>query len=407
MQPERDILLGKLSREARILLHLFRLDSNPHIREALESSLTGPIDWRRLLELADRHRLYPALCEAVVRFAKALVPQPVLAEMQEGRRRRFLLNRYMETHLVELSKAFREAEVPLVAFKGPVLDRILYGEHNQRQYGDLDILVSEDRVADAAAILKSMGYSTEIDVPEPLRFSVLRHGGEMLFCRPGSVAIEVDLHWRLFSIDFTNVDSLLGFWGRLQRVSLGGEELQTLGKKDLLVYLCHHNSKHLFENLGSVYEIAEMLQLESELDWKASTPVARSEGVDRALLLGPYLASLLLDAPVPATMLKIAKGDPVLGRLAERVVANIDCTAMPKHSRSSFIRDLWPAPRARLRRLAAQIFIPQVSDWRSLPLRPSLSFLYYIFRPARLLMREVLALARRISTQRAHPPIAA
>ena len=87
--------------------------------------------------------------------------------------------------------------------------------------------------------------------------------------------------------------------GESVSIDLNGTEVKTLSAADLLFSLCVHGSRHLWERLGWICDIAELLARHT-FDWPTLLKRAAQADSDRMFLLGLYLAERLLEAPLPA-----------------------------------------------------------------------------------------------------------
>ncbi len=86
-----------------------------------------------------------------------------------------------------------------------------------------------------------------------------------------------------------------------KRSSVRGTEMKTLSADDLLFSLCVHGSRHLWERLGWICDIAELIT-RHEINWPALLQRAAATDSERMFLLGLHLAHKLLDAPLPSSV---------------------------------------------------------------------------------------------------------
>jgi hypothetical protein len=63
----------------------------------------------------------------------------------------------------EVVSALRAREIPVVLFKGPVIERWLYTDGTRRDYGDIDLLVPPDRFGSAQELLSELGFRMAAD----------------------------------------------------------------------------------------------------------------------------------------------------------------------------------------------------------------------------------------------------
>ena len=67
--------------------------------------------------------------------------------------------------------------------------------------------------------------------------------------------------------------------------------------EDLLLVLCLHGSKHCWERLAWICDVAELIGANPELDWNEIMRRSAALNIEKAVMLGLDLASELVDAP--------------------------------------------------------------------------------------------------------------
>src|SRR5207249_3213245 len=111
--------------------------------------------------------------------------------------------------------------------------------------------------------------------------------------------VSIDVHWRLVPTYFASAFDEPDGWESLRTVTLAGRRVHTLAPEPLLLFLCPHGAKHMFERLGWICDVARFLIVTPDLDWPAILAPARRTRALRQLLLGIRLAADLLSAPLP------------------------------------------------------------------------------------------------------------
>ena len=92
-------------------------------------------------------------------------------------------------------------------------------------------------------------------------------------------------------------------------VSFLGRDVLSMSAEDLLMVLCVHGSKHCWERLTWVCDVAEMVRANPELGWEGILDRSGALHISRAVLLGLDLAKSLLDAPLPELVLSAIRND--------------------------------------------------------------------------------------------------
>jgi hypothetical protein len=165
--------------------------------------------------------------------------------------------------------------------------------------------------------------------------------------------------------------------------------MKTLSANDLLFSLCVHGSRHLWERLGWICDIAELI-VRHEINWPALLQRAAAADSERMFLLGLHLAHKLLDAPLPVVVQQRCAADARLELLANNVVIHLfnGPTHVPATSTEIFKYNIGVRKSLAARaRYFVHMLRPTDSDFGSRPLPGGLSFAYYLIRPFRLLFR--------------------
>jgi hypothetical protein len=109
-------------------------------------------------------------------------------------------------------------------------------------------------------------------------------------------------------------------WGNTTQAALGGGTVATLGPEALLITLRVHGAAHLWERLGWICDLAEVVRASSGgVYWELLLERAEALNVKRMLLLGALLAGEFLGAGFRARVLDEARLDRAANRLAGEV----------------------------------------------------------------------------------------
>lgn len=227
-----------------------------------------------LLDAVRRHRV----AEIIGAHAEALgVPSSVAAQVADLRAagRRALMVQILETERVH--KLFVEAGLGCLVIKGPALAVQSAGDPTARGAGDVDLLVSPDRVEEAHRLLSSHGWAlrsgTEINPGTWAWKHVLGSFNAFTYDGPGST---IDLHWRL---DPT-LDALPTFaevWERREVVDLGGILVPTLGRGDVFAHACLHTAKDSWRWMRSLVDVHRLAADPQTWERIAREPLRRLE----------------------------------------------------------------------------------------------------------------------------------
>src|SRR5207249_3282572 len=137
--------------EAEFLVAALRRFLNP------EAALPDPkpIDWATLLRLAAAHAVTPMLYAAL---REQSIPQAVQEDLRCGLEESVRRSLVQSGELARVAGLFEECGIPMVALKGPMLSRYLYGDLGARTSGDIDVLVKREDVLRSRDVLITNGY---------------------------------------------------------------------------------------------------------------------------------------------------------------------------------------------------------------------------------------------------------
>jgi hypothetical protein len=244
------------------------------------------IDWQRFVMLANRHRVGPLAVRSLM-WSGIELPGAIAQEFGQVRAAALFAEMRIADELIRLQRMLRSEGIDPILLKGPGLSLRAFGELGLRTYRDLDLLVGEDEVARAAALLFSAGYElleprAEI-IPETPDWR--KDHKDALFRQPETGFI-VELHWRLFDNRSLMPDRALP-----APVTLGLPPLETMLVLPLeaeLPYLCIHGALHGWSRLRWLADVNALIQSASEqflLGCIVATPaVAQSLILCRQLL---------------------------------------------------------------------------------------------------------------------------
>jgi hypothetical protein len=368
------------------------------------------INWNRLLQVAERHRVMPLLYANLKRVDMGDVPPEVMSvlrgDVQSNAGRTLQLAGELRRLLIE----FERAQIPVIAFKGIALAAMVYGDLSLRDAGDLDLLVHRDDVVRAADLLVRLGHRTGYPTASPREAEYLtsltgERREEYLFAHSEHhlvyppTQLNVDLHWALSLREFAVELDLAGMWRRARPVQVAGREVLTFSPEDLLIVLCLNGAKDAWGRIDRICDVAQVLRRFEMLDWPRVFEQVRSCGTARMLHVGLLLASDLLSAPMAPLARERAAADVRAVRLASdirrRLLDSGTGASLSAAGRVAFdllMRERW---RERAGYCLGHLR-PGVGDWAAVPLPQRLSFLHYLIRPFRLAGRYGLQTFRSV-----------
>lgn len=378
-ETELELLLASARRNAQ------GRDKGTH-NESLDS-----VDWEFLLNAGRQHGVDSMLYHHLVHLGTEAVPSDVVDTLQTQSEQLLAFNLHRFRALLQLVDAFRSEGISVLPIKGPLLALQYYGNLGFRRFVDLDLLVPRADVTRAASILQTHGFGAfPARTPAAEQRALDAQLGLEYFRESDGVWVE--LHAALLNKTFPLSLPPEELWQRAESRRFGATTVPMLSTEDLLIYLCAHGTKHHWASLKWICDVAAVCQSE-EVEWEVLLERARRLDGDRMLFVGLLLAGRLLEAPVPSWMLEYTMRDRTTQRLVKHVETNWLFTdrgrdRTPRWSQLRFFmrsRRRWSHRFPLLVHYVGLALSPTKNDVAFLPLPSSLSGLYYLVRPIRLL----------------------
>jgi hypothetical protein len=377
--------------EDKLLLLCAREKVDAKTSEGIKVIAGSPdkLDWNYVYQLARRHSVLP-LVYSQLSAAAENIPPDQLARFKKNYQENAARNLWLTAELCRILQSFEAAGIEAVPYKGPALAVYAYGNPALRRFVDLDILVRKTDTPRAIELLTTKGFVCGAPWTNAQASLLLRTQHNLSLSRDEGRLI-VELHWELASSLFASSLQAEDVWGRLQTMRLNNAAVKCLSSEDLLLSLCVHGSKHHWERLAWICDIAELVKRRTDMNWNLVFERAAAEGNERMLVLGLYLAGSLLNAPLPEQVKVKLETEKIVAYLAADVSRRLFAIdgQPPLTIRQSFrfnwhLRSGW---RSRLR-YCRHVLQPSDADVKSFSLPTRLSFAYYLIRPFGLLRRD-------------------
>ncbi len=376
--------------EDELLLCCARTSAAHHVVARLRELAAQKVDWEYLFLLARRHAVVPLLYFQLDQHASDLVPHEHLQKLKQHFLDNVARNTVLTDELCRLIGLFADSGIDAIPYKGPVLSLFAYGNLGLRRFVDLDVIVNKADVLKAREILLAEGYTPARSLSLTQQELLLQTQHNMQFSRDNRRLI-LELHWEVAPHLFASSVRAEKLWQNLTSIEINGTRVKTFAADDLLFSLCVHGSRHLWERLSWVCDVAELIKRHT-LNWSKLLERAATADSERMFLLGLHLAHELLDAPLPDELKQRCHADEQLKALAANVVEHLfnGTTHVPATSREIFKYNIRVRKTLAARaRYLAYAFRPTDSDLsrRALPRR--MSFVYYLMRPFRLIRTKI------------------
>lgn len=280
--------------------------------------LLPDVNWSYLIELADLHGMTALAYWHLKQLDTDLIPTDVCSKFSESFLANSQRNLQMTGILFEILKNLRDAKVTAVPFKGPLLALQAYDNISLRQFGDLDILVRPDSVPLAKGCLESLGFASEIRLSDKQLYNFISSQHELVLYRE-SDEMTVELHWHLKPRYFyfpLETDDVLN---RTVTVQLQGRPVPSLGKEDLLLYLCAHGTKHLWERLEWLAGVSAIAETFDRSNWELFLERTKELSAERIVCLSLRLCHKLFEANYPEFVQTEVLSDGSIDKIVERI----------------------------------------------------------------------------------------
>ena len=376
--------------EHSLLLCCARTVVKPDVVMRLRELATTDVDWEYLFLLARRHAVVPLLYLQLHQHASDLVPKEQLHKLKQHYLENSARNTVLTAELCRLIGLFADSGIEAIPYKGPVLSLFAYGDLGLRRFVDLDVIVKKADVLKAREILLAEGYTPAKSLSLSQQELLLRTQHNMQFSRDNRQLI-IELHWEVAPHLFASSVSAEELWQHLITIAINGTPLKALSADDLLFSLCVHGSRHLWERLSWICDVAELIRRHS-FNWATLLERATTADSERMFLLGLHLAYKLLEAPLPEEIERRCESDEQLKALAANVIEYLfnGTTHVPATSREIFNYNIRVRKTLGARaRYMVHMFRPTDSDLSRRSLPSGMNFVYYLTRPFRLLRTKI------------------
>lgn len=380
--------MEKDDRKAALDFLLFSCQSSPNLGEAIP--LLERVQNRQILiQSAFRHGTLPLLYRTLKNLQEhSLLPlnDPSTETFLRDLNYHYLSiarqNMLMSAELIHFIQLFKMHKIDVLAFKGPTLSQLAYGDITLRHYGDLDILVHKKDFRKIATLMRERGYSSRYPIETFIGDKVMFEMNNDCPFYDRERGLSIEIHWDFFRKLALSTE-VFSPWENTETVTINGRNIQTLSRETHLLYHSLHGAKHIWERLIWIVDIDRLIRNTSDLDWERIITMAKKTGAEKMFFSGLALAHRYLHTPLPTS---------ILHRCGE-----FKFEAFITHVESELIRSD-PASEESLAKLFHVIalrdnfyygtktffeflFRPGINERRSIILPDSLFGLYWIIRP--------------------------
>ncbi len=299
-------------------------------------------------------------------------------------------NMLMTAELFRIMKLLQENGIEALAFKGPALAQMAYGDITLRQYVDLDVLVKKEDIYTIDSLLKNRGYQRVLKLTPSQESIWINFAHDMGLYHPDN-GVHFEMHWSLMDEDYPMQMELADIWKNPDDVTINQQTINTFSNEDLLLYLCIHGSKHLWERIEWVKDI-DLLIKSQKINWDKTLNKVGGSGFETMFFLGLYLVGSLFQRRFPTEITEHMDSNKKLKNLADIIIK--DWQEQRSESITSTLNKtrtmlkLFPGMKEQLIYLHKTILKPSFNEYWFVDLPKSLHWVYYFIRPYLLLKKH-------------------
>ena len=342
------------------------------------------------IDLAHQHGILPLVYKTIKQLSSSSsLNTEILTELKAHYQTIAQRNMLMSAELIRIMKLLEDNGIEALAFKGPALSQLVYGDITLRQYVDLDVLVKKEDIYKIDTLLKGREYQRVIKLTSIQEKIWIKFKHDLGLYHPRS-GVHFEMHWSLLDEDYPIQMDQNTLWENPQTVMINQHKIKTFPTEDLLLYLCIHGSTHLWERIEWIKDI-DLLIRTQEIDWGKITEKAESSNVETILYLGITLTHNLFSTKLPSTIYAHIYHDTKLAVLSDYIFKswqrdNVNGISETLQHTLSMLR-LFPNTKARLSYLHKITLKPTLNEYSVIDLPKGLYWFYYLVRPYLLIKK--------------------
>lgn len=345
-------------------------------------AMASDADWKAFLRLGLAHSMLPLSWRALERHVAPL-PVALATDLRSAWTANASRNLRLTAELQSILAILDTAGIRALAWKGPVLAQRAYGDLSARQFFDLDVLIRRSELSQASAVLANLGFQPEKQMTDAQRNTYVDHQGELELVR-SSDGVWLELHTAVVPTYYSAGRSSDELWQHAVRAPVARAEVWTLDPVDDIEALCVHGSKHRWDRLAWITDVALMARLLDEPAWHRLIDAARRHGTLRMVVIGFVLAVDVCGASLPVEVIRTLRADRTAVALAHQAHQGLFDPRPRRTDALFFHARMRERPGDRLRYLVNVAFRPSGADWEGITLPRALFPVYALTRPLRL-----------------------
>jgi hypothetical protein len=284
--------------------------------------LARTVSWDRFLEIATRHRVH-ALCWHGLKPISDAMPEAIAEPLRLQASQIVEANLRIAAESARLLAHSRSAGVQLIFLKGLALAALAYRAPFLKMGWDIDLLVAQDQLPEAARLLRAAGYTSVVPAADGTDLESWHRSHKESVWHRSDGNLHVDLHTRLADNPALLPNVGINSPRQLSPVA-NGIELPTLGMDELFAYLTVHGASSAWFRLKWITDFAALLHNQRADQIDRLHDRSQQLGAGRAAAQALMLADLIFGTRISKELRDLLNADPVngwLARLAEQQLA--------------------------------------------------------------------------------------
>ena len=274
--------------------------------ETISSDLITLENWQGLLDKAIEQQVGALLYSQLQSLPDLRVPLIIQESLKDIYRKNTFFNMALMGELKSILSLFNSHKIPVIVLKGAYLAKEVYSKIGLREMVDIDLLVPDDKVEQAAKLLEILDYQSIRNYDVSLDVEKLS-GHQLPPFRKSFALPVIEIHWTICDPNETYQFDLTELWQRAKNTDFFGETALTLAPEDLILHLCHHASYHHKFNIGvrPLCDLARIIEhFQDQLDWQALQTTAERWQWQKGLYIMLAFAHYSLGVDLPNLILQ-------------------------------------------------------------------------------------------------------
>ena len=287
-------------------------------------------------------------------------------------------NMLLTSELIKIMKLLEENDIKAIAFKGPTLAQLAYGDITLRQYVDLDVLVHIDNIDKTILLFNNNNYLNTLNLTN-YEIDFRKKNFHEISFHNKSNNIAVEIHWNLVDNDHPFDLKRVKYFEDFTFLKLQNYDLNIFQNEKLLLYLCIHGSSHFYERIEWIVDIDRLIR-RNYIDWiKFEELILKSDEISRSVYLGLYISFLLFKTPFTMDINMKIK-NRLNEEIANLILLNFEKSNLSIINKIIIELKLLVSVNAKIKYIHKMIFKPTLNEIKIIELNKKYYFVYYFIR---------------------------